>query len=187
MATTTPTFEARPVRNHTREFCKRNRVWMTDGMPVDLDAYPGIRQVVEELRAAGYDIVIREGFLRKPDPGQGFFAIGCVAATKGDGDIIYRLDTPGFSDRAETLDGALDAIALSRPFLYYNGEPLAMGRGQYRAAKQLADRLLAEHPLAAQVFIPCWTNKGCGGRRGMTIAAKSFARDASEGAAERTE
>lgn len=172
-------FERQAIRSRARGFMKQTRTYSTDGMPVDLSVYDCVSRLLEELSANGYLIEYAECFVREDLPRIGYFLVGQVVATKGDADLIYEF-TPEYSigGACSSLAEALSRLSVRQAALHFNGEPMAMGRGQYKEAERIAGRLLSEHTLvedSTSVYVPCLTRKGRGGW-GQTIAAREFTR-----------
>lgn len=173
-------FEKQRIESRFREFRQATRIFSTDGMPVDLSSYAGVQAVIAELEHDGYRIAYAECFARfDSSPLIGFFVVGEIVATKGDGELIYRF-TPEYelrSKQAISFDQLLSSISVRQDRLLYTGEYLVMGRGQYRSAEEIARRLVREHPLleaSTPIYVPCLTRKGRRGSKGLTIAGREF-------------
>lgn len=165
------------IESPCRETGGKTRLFITDGMPVNLADYPFITRLLLDLRLAGYTLLHQTCHIRALMRDRQFVAVGEIAAQRGEGELIYRF-TPNALNEFYTLDYVITQLRVEQAHLLYNGQPLPMGKGQHQQARQLAKRLAGEHPLVQNdtpIFIPCQTRKGRGGW-GHTVADKTYTR-----------
>lgn len=171
-------FQKEQIKTRSRIFMKQTRVFLTDGVSIDINTYPEVTETLALLQSDGYEIIYAECFARIMSDVQGYFVVGEIVGTKGDSDLVYefmpRYDILGRGP--QSFQALLETISVRLKHLLYNAVPLEMGKGQNTKAKRIAERLAEENPLledSTPIYVPCLSRKGKGGW-GRVIASKTF-------------